>query len=137
VSATAAKSLQQVKCIFGLAKQRGLDDADLHALVEDATGQPSIRALSYVQADRVIERLGGEPFAARRTVQHRRQKAGVPQIAQPSHLQLMYDLASRRNMSDEGLAQLAGRMRVPFPPRTTGGTNKIVEALKAMNRRAA
>jgi hypothetical protein len=134
---SAAKSAQQVKCIFGLAKQKGLDTDELHALVEDVTKQPSIRALSFVQADLVIERLGGEPFASRRTVQYRRQKAGVPQIAQASHLQLMYDLASRRNMSEDGLASLAARMNLSFPPRTTADTNKFVEALKAMNRRAA
>lgn len=134
---SAAKSSQQVRCIFGLAKQKGLDDEELHALVQDVTKQPSIRALTFAQADEVIERLGGEPFASRRTVQHRRQRAGVPQIAQASHLQLMRDLARRRNMSEEGLAQIASRMNVPFPPRTTSDTNKLVEALKSMNRRAA
>lgn len=134
---STSKSTQQVRCIFGLAKQKGLDSDELHALVEEVTGQSSIRALSFAQADSVIERLGGEAFASRRTVQHRRQRAGVRQIAQASHLQLMYDLARRRSMGDEGLASMAARMHVPFPPRTTADTNKLVEALKAMNRRAA
>ena len=141
MSAPAAKSNQQVKCIFGLAKKQGLDNEELHALVEEATrkgarpGKTSIAALNFTEADAVIERLGGESFASRRTVQYRRQKAGVPQIAQGSHLQLMYDLARRRNLSKDRLAHLAARMNVSFPPRTTADTNKLVEALKAMNRR--
>src|SRR5205085_11173377 len=105
---------QQVRCILGLAKHKGLDDDELHSLVEDVTKQPSIRALSFAQADLVIERLGGEPFASRRTVQHRRQQAGVVQISQSRHLNKMYAEARRRNMSDEGLAQLATRMNVQF-----------------------
>jgi hypothetical protein len=135
---STAKSTQQVKCIFGLAKNKGLDTDELHALVEDVTKQKSIRALSFVQADRVIERLGGTAFASRRTVQHRRKRAGVVQLAQPSHLQLMRDLAARRGIGEEGLTRLAERMHIPYPPRTTSQTNKIVEALKSMlNREAA
>jgi hypothetical protein len=134
---SAAKSTRQVRCIFGLAKQRGLDNDELHALVEGATGQSSISALSFAQADRVIEQLGGEPFAARRTVQYRRQRGGVPQIAQHSHLKLMRDLADRRGMGEDGLTSLAERMNLPSPPRTTAQTNKLVEALKQMNRRDA
>lgn len=138
---SAAKSHQQVKCIFGLAKAKGLDNDELHTLVAEATrkgnrdGKTSIAALNFIEADAVIARLGGEPFAARRTVQHRRQKAGVVQLAQPSHLQLMRDLGSKRHIGEDELARLAKRMRLPYPPHTTSQTNKIVEALKSMNKR--
>lgn len=129
------KSAAQVRRIYGLAKEKGLDNDELHALVEEATRKTSIARLNVTEADAVIARLGGEPLAARRTVQYRRRRAGVPQIAQASHLKLMHGLARHRGIGDEGLAALAERMNVPYPPRTTADTNKLVEALKAMNRR--
>lgn len=131
------KSHAQVKRIFGLAKEKGLDSDELHALVEDATRKTSIAKLSITEADAVIARLGGEPLAARRTVHYRRRKAGVRQIAQPTHLQLMRDLAARRGIGEEGLAKIAARMHVAYPPLTTSDTNKLVEALKDMIRRDA
>jgi hypothetical protein len=135
------KTHAQVKRIFGLARERGVDDDELHALVLNVTQRTSsIRALMRDDADRVIERLGGEALCtrpSRRTIQRRRQKAGSKQLstAAPAHLELMRSLARTRNMSDEGLEQLSLRIIKHYPPRTTAETNKVVEALKAMNRR--
>lgn len=135
-TARGNKTLQQTRAIFGLAKHRGLNDDELRAVVEEQTGQRHISALSRHGADKVIARLGGTPQTTpRRTVQHRRKQAGVPQLATPSHLELMYSLARRRGMDDAGLESLALRVIKHFPPRTTSETNKVVEALKAMNRR--
>lgn len=131
----SAKTNNQVRAIYGLARKRDLDTVALHQLVREATGKDSIAALNVTQADAVIVRLGGQPLAARRTIQHRRRRAGVSQVAQPAHLDLMRRLARQRNMSDEGLQQLTTRICKHFPPRTTHDTNKVIEALKAMNRR--
>ncbi len=131
-----AKSPAQVRCIFALAKQRGLSDDELHAVVEEATGQRSIAALSRQTAERVIVRLGGsQPVACRRTTQYRRQRTGVVQLATPAHLDLMHSLARRRNLSAEGLTALSTRIVKHYPPRTTVETNKVIEALRAMNAR--
>jgi hypothetical protein len=126
-----------VRAIFGLAKTRGLTDDELRAVVEEQTGSRSISGLSRHDAEKVINRLNGVTPPPRRTVQHRRRRAGVPQIASPAHLDLMRSLARRREMSDEGLEQLSIRQCGHYPPRTTSETNSVVEALKAMNKREA
>ena len=132
------KSTGQVRHIFGLAREVGLDDDLLHDTVESVTQRTrSITALSSKEADLVISHLKSkaEKQTPRRTVQYRRKRAGVNQVAQPAHLELMRSLARTRNMSDEGLEQLSNRIIKHYPPRTTSETNKVVEALKSMNRR--
>jgi hypothetical protein len=142
------KTNAQVRRIFGLARARGLDESELHQIVEEETKQPSIRALTSAQADKVITRLGGESSprfggygwcdpkgTSRRTVQHRRKRAGVVQVVPQPQLDLLADLAAQRSMSVEGLQSLFRRMHVHYPPRTTKEANKVIEALKAMNGR--
>lgn len=136
-SKRGAKALAQTRAIFGLAKGRGLSDDELRSVVEEVTGQRHISALSRHDADSVIIRLGGQPLTPRRTIQHHRKLAGVPALATPAHLDLMHSLARRRNISEEGLAELSQRVIKHFPPRTTSETNKVIEALKAMNNREA
>jgi hypothetical protein len=139
------KSVGQVRCIFGLARKHGLDNDLLHDVVLSVTsadgrqGKKSIAALTFDEADLVIAHLKGSEYKStpRRTVHYRRKKAGVSQVAQPAHLALMRDLARQRNMSDEGLSDLAKRIIKHYPPRTTSETNKVIEALKSMNRRDA
>ncbi len=138
-----SKSLGQLRAIFGLAKQRGLSDDELRSLVEETTrkadeaGKRSISALSRHEAALVIDRLNGQSSTPRRTTQHRRKVSGVVQIASSSHLELMRSLAARRGLPETGLENLSARIIGHYPPRTTAETNKVVEALKAMNRRAA
>ncbi len=134
------KSKKQVAAIWQLAKTRKIDSDELHTLVHNVTGQDSIRLLSKAEADKVIVKLGGTPFnrikgTPRRTVQYRRRSAGVQQIAQPAQLELMRSLAGARGMSDEGLESLTRRIIKCSQPRTTKEANKVIEALKAMNRR--
>ncbi len=75
---------------------------------------------------------------APRTVQYHRQKFGVKRIAEPSQLDLMESLARQRGIGEDGLEKLCRRMLKGNPrPRTTSETNKIIEALKAMNARDA
>ena len=123
--------------MFGLARRAGLDSDLLHEVVESVTQKKSIAALTSDEANRVIAHLQSkaEKETPRRTVQYRRKRSGVSQVAQPAHLELMRSLARTRKMSDEGLEQLATRICKHYPPRTTSETNKVIEALKAMNRR--
>jgi hypothetical protein len=138
-SEATLKSPSQVRCMFGLAKSLGLDNDLLHEVVETVTGKKSIKLLTVVEANRVNAHLQSkaEKQTPRRTVQHRRQRASINQVAQPAHIELMRGLARTRNMSDEGLEQLSTRIIKHYPPRTTAETNKVIEALKAMNRRDA
>lgn len=144
------KTHAQVRRIYGLARDVRFDDDDLHQLVEEVAGVASIRALSRADADRVIARLGGEPLytpsgsprrqtpqpaTPRRTVQYRRQRTAARALPTAAHLDLMRSLAARRNMSEEGLTQLCRSVIKRDRPVSTHQTNKIVEALKAMNRR--
>jgi Protein of unknown function (DUF1018) len=129
------KTRAQLRRIYGLAKDCGLDNEELHALVFDATNKSSIAALNVTQADVVIARLGGEPLAARRTIQQRRKNAGIVAVVSPAQIQLIADLASQRHWSAETLQEFCRRQTGHFPLRTTKDANKVIEALKSMNRR--
>ena len=139
------KTNAQIGRIFGLAKKRGieLDDDTKASFAVTASGGRTDRLsqLSFDEANVVITNLGGDAYTTgtpRRTENYRRQQSGVQQIAQPAHLNLMRELAEGRGISEEGLKNLCRRMlKGKEAPRTTAETNKIVEALKAMNARDA
>jgi hypothetical protein len=82
------KSLKQNKALFGLATKRGLSHDDLRDLAAEVSGGrvDHVSLVSFEEANEMIHRLGGDPFDSsrtpRRTVNYRRQQAGVPQIAQ-------------------------------------------------------
>jgi hypothetical protein len=135
------KTKAQIKAMFGLGRPLGCGKPDLEALAIDVSGGrvERLSQLSFSEANAIISRLGGNPFsgngAPRRTTNYQRQQAGVSQIAQPAQLQLLRDLAAGRNWSDETLEKFCLRV-IKYPrPRTTDETNKIIEALKAMNKR--
>ena len=136
------KTKEQMARIFGLAKKHDLDFDDearsFYAAEVSKSRVTHLSQLSFDEANALIKQLGGDPFRSatpRRTQNYHRQQAGVPQIAQRDHLKLMRDLADSRNMSESGLESLGQRILHHWPPRTTKETNKIVEALKAMNAR--
>lgn len=138
----------QIQRLFGLARQPA--DAEgipvkeyLEALAAELLPRlsklPRLSELTFDEANAMIVRLGGTAFSkygqSRRTENYRKQQAGIKSIETDNHLNFIDELARLRNMSPEGLAKLASRMHVPWPPRTTEQGNKIVEALKAMNKR--
>lgn len=135
------KTYKQIKAIHGLAAKLGCSEDDLRDLAADVSAGrvERLSMVSFDEANVMIGRLGGEPFHSsgtpRRTVNYHRQQAGVKQIAQRAHLDLMYTLAANRGMTIGGLTSLAERMIKHFPPHTTSETNKVIEALKAMDAR--
>lgn len=136
------KTTDQLRAIFGLGKQVNMAKEDLEELAADVTGGrvERLSLLSFDEANAIIVRLGGDAFPGAghvnaRTANHRRQKLGVKQVETNKHLRLIRDLAAKRNMSDAGLASLCMRIIKKPAPVTTAQGNKIVEALKAMNRR--
>lgn len=136
----------QIRRMFGLAKQNAKDacmevkdylsDCAHHA-TEGKTA--SLAELTFDEANKVIVMLGGEPFRAygnsKRNENYKKQQAGVKSIETDNHLNFIDELARLRGMTPEGVEKLATRMRLPWPPRTTAEGNKIIEALKAMNKR--
>lgn len=139
------KSNAQVRRMFGLAKTfaeaSGRDTKDyLEECVFCQIERPTaISGLTFDEANAVIKALGGDPLPKRgqsvRAQNYRKQQAGIKSIETENHLNFIDELAKLRNMTPEGVAKLARRMNLPYPPRTTEQGNKIVEALKAMNAR--
>ncbi len=135
-SSSTAKTYSQVKAIFAEARKRGLDNEALHDMVESITRRTrSISSLSYAEAQKVIQRLKGDEFKPLRTLQYHRQKAGIKQLVQDAQLTLIAELASQRNWSAESLTKFCRRQCRHDRPRTTEDANKVIEGLKAMNKR--
>jgi DNA-directed RNA polymerase subunit F len=130
------KTHGQVKAIFAEGKKRGLDGESLRDTVESVTRRTRhIRDLTYSEAEQIIQKLKGEGFVPRRTLQYRRAKQGIKQVVQESQLKLIAELASQRNWSAETLKNFCKRQCKHERPRTTEDANKVIEALKSMNKR--
>lgn len=126
----------QVRAIFAEAKKRGLKDEDLRDVVEDVTKHTRhISELTYAQAQNVIRRLKAEQFVPTRTLQYRRAKSGIKQLVANEQLTLIAELASQRKWPAETLRNFCVKQCGKEKPRTTVDANKVIEALKAMNKR--
>jgi hypothetical protein len=83
------RTIKQNNAIFGLAAKHGVDHESLRDLAAEVSDGRVDRMgqLSFDEANKIIHRLGGEPFSGngqpRRTTNYQRQQAGVQQIAQP------------------------------------------------------
>ena len=137
------KSTGQVKTIFASAKQAGIDEDGIRDIVADITMQTRgaqkctrhISALSHAEAEKVIQRIKGRSFVPLRTLQYRRQRAGVEQIITADQEKKIAELASQRHWSAETLINFFKRQCGHYPLRTTIDANKVIEALKSMNER--
>ncbi|QQS33519.1 MAG: hypothetical protein IPM50_02745 [Acidobacteriota bacterium] len=138
------KTAAQIRRMFGLAKPLGCAKEDIEDLAFDVTNgrTSSLAELTFAEANGVIVRLGGEAFAdnyiPRRTQNHHKQVAGIPTIASAAHLQYLDDIwFTAPHRTAEGLASICRRTIKADRPRTAQECNKIVEAVKRMNRAAA
>jgi hypothetical protein len=130
------KSIPQVKAIFGEGRKCGFDDEGIRDVVESVTRRTRhVSELSHAEAQQVIQRLKGRSFIPLRTLQYRRARQGVKQVVQEGQLNLIADLASQRNWSAETLVNFCKRQCGHHPLRTTEDANKVIEALKSMNKR--
>lgn len=100
--------------------------------------------MSFDEANRMIHKLGGQPFTAapehngksRRAVNYQNQKAGVKTIVSPTHIDLMNRLwRLREGRTPEGLIALSQKIIKKDRPATSTECNKVIEAIKSMNRR--
>lgn len=138
------KTNAQIKCIFGLAKKRGVeldDDTKAGMAATASAGRVGrLSLLSFDEANVVIKNLGGDPIRSggntpRRTLNHHKQMTGVTTLASPAALAQMERLAEGRGISADGLARMCNKtIKKPYP-RTAQECSKIIEALKAMNAR--
>lgn len=136
----------QLKRLFGLAKpiaERACWPVKEHLETIAATvtnGRvKSLSELTFDEANAMIVRLGGAPFQlhtrSKRTENYRKQVAGIKTIESGSQLKLIQELAAMRGWTDESLFKFCNRVIKKDLPVTTEDGNKIVEGLKAMNRR--
>ena len=143
---TQPKKPFQIQRMFGLARKPA-DAAGIPVkeYLEEIAVQVTRRddahlsELTFDQANDMIARLGGTPFAryghSKRTENYRKQKAGIKTIETNAHVEFIRKQAERRNMTEEGIEKLATRMNLPWPTQTTEQGNKLAEALKSMNKR--
>jgi hypothetical protein len=130
------KTPDQNRAIFGAANAAGLDHDELRDLVADVTKRTrSIAALTYTEAEKVLARIKGKSFVPARTLQWRRKKAGVKQLVQQAQLDLIVELASQRNWPPSTLEGFCLKVCKRKKPLTTDEAAKVIEGLKAMNRR--
>ena len=130
------KTTAQLRAIFAEGRKRGLDHEGLQDMAESVTHRTrSLRELTHAEAESLLRRLKGDEFVSLRTVQHRRQRQGIEQVVQPGQLALIAKLASQRHWASEALMGFCERQCGFARPRTTTQANKIIEALKAMNKR--
>jgi hypothetical protein len=131
-----SKTTGQVRAIYAESAKHGVDQDTLRDIVADVTRRTrSVKALTYIEAQRVLQRLKGKSFVPLRTLQYRRQKAGVPQLVTREQLDLIAELASQREWSVETLAKFCKRVCKREVPRTTADANKVIEGLKSMKGR--
>ena len=142
------KTTKQNAAIFGLGSKRGLAHDDLRDLCSDVTKgrTDQISKISFEEANEMIHQLGGRPFPAfagsRRTQNYHRQKAGIESIVTKQHLAKMEkEWFAKPTRTAVGLREFCNRMLKDAngnpldKPRTTKECNKVIEGIKAMNRR--
>lgn len=130
------KTIGQVRAIFGEGRKCGLDKEGIDDVVEDVTKRTRhVSALSFSEAQQVIQRLKGKLFVPLRTLQYRRAKAGIKQVVQEGQLKLIAELATQRDWQPESLIKFCKRQCGHHPLRSTEDANKVIEALKSMNKR--
>lgn len=134
----------QLRRIFGLAKQKGIpfeEEDQCEAAATISRGRVErLSLLSFDEANALIVQLGGEAmsfkFTPRRTRNYRNQQAGIQTIATAAHLQKMEDLwFAFPHRTPNGLTQICLNTIKQERPRTADECNKIVEAVKSMNKR--
>lgn len=131
--------------MFGLANKAGLTHEDLKDwAAEVSNGRTDRTSKLYTnECQMIIDRLNKvvNPQTPQRTINWRKQQNGVKTIATATHIDYLRMLARARGMTEDGLKSLCKKMLrdaagnpLDFP-RTAQECNKVIEAIKAMNRR--
>ena len=124
----ARKTTAQLRMIFGMAKRIGMDDDELHCMVQGLTGEESIRRLNSRQAARVIDRLNVLAGNGR----------DIPNRASAAQQRLIQKLAEEMGWAGDPtrlrgfLEAKAGVSDVRFL--SIDSARRIIEALKAIQK---
>ncbi len=122
--------------IWALSHQRGLAEAALRQWIEAVSGQTSLRRLTAGQASQLIEGLQGRTKDATAFRASVAERAGRMTVAQQRFIE---QLAGEMGWSVRQVMGLAQHMygRSPGESLTRFQASGLIEALKAMGRRAA
>lgn len=134
------RTLKQNRIIHSLLTKRGFAADDKAQLVYDITKgrTESTKEMYESEADVMITRLGGKvsSFTSRRTVNYRKQKAGIATVVSQKHLAEMKRLwFLKPHRTKAGLEAMCNRIFKNKRPRTAQECSKIIEAIKSMNSR--
>lgn len=126
---------KQLKLIWVLARQAGLDSESLHAEVKTITGKPSIKTLNNAEVKEVMQRLlskGVKPKRKRTVRNHPVKK--VVQLVTPGQLKLIAHLERELDWQDNSTRLESFVMRVIHKSRirTMIEAQKVIEGLKNM-----
>lgn len=122
------KTNQQLRKIYALKRQLGMDNDELHCLVQGMTGVESLKLLNIRQAARVIDRLDALAGGRR----------DVPGRASEAQQRLIQKLAEEMGWAGEPsrlrgfLEAKAGVSDVRFL--SIDSARRIIEALKAIQK---
>ena len=143
-SAKKPRTKAQNSLMFGLASKCGVTHDDLRdwtfEITEGRTEHTS--ELYYDEAVKIINRLQSyvdkkDGKVSQRTIQYRRQQAGIKQIVTQDQLdKIQRDWKAVEGRTPSGLESLCFGILNYDKPRTTADANKVIEAIKSMNKRA-
>lgn len=129
---------EQIKLIWVLARQLGLDSDELHEVVAGITGKHSIKTLSVVEGKDVIEalaRAGGKVTKKRKP--RRDLPLNVVEIVTPKQMRFIKYLEKKLGWNDnpERLKGFIKRTIKKEVVRTKQEASKVIEGLKSMAER--
>lgn len=125
-------SSAQMRMMYGLAKECGMDNDDLHSVVMLVTNKDSIRALSKYEAKRTIDYLLHKSG---------QEKPNIPNRATENQKTMIHTIATKLGMMEEPrqfrafLENRFGVADIAFLTREK--TQAVITALKAMEQRQA
>jgi hypothetical protein len=142
--------VKMLRAIFGYAKQAGVDNEGLHDIIAVRFEKTSLKELTDSEVKALIAGLRGKPWehgggvsGYRHTDRGdamakagRRKDAGGPDyFVGDRDMRLLRDTAYLRGWSDETLESFIARQLRGKPLRLMSQFNKVLWALKSMNRR--
>lgn len=143
-SAKRPRTKGQNSLMFALANQVGVTHNDLKDWTFEITNGRTEHTseLYYSEAVKIIDRLQSyvkkqTGKVSQRTIQYRRQQAGIKQIVTQDQLdKIQREWKEVEGRTPSGLESLCFRILKYDKPRTTADANKVIEAIKSMNKRA-
>lgn len=131
----------QNTAIWGRKAERAISAENFRALVLNVSQgrTESSKELSFNEANKLIEEMGGVPInAGKRTRQRKAQQAGVVSLPSASQLELLRALATQRwgaAHAEKTLAKFCEARSVlgHAQPRTSKEAVKVIEILKRKN----